>query len=172
MSTQRRLRRVLLSAATAAALHACASDQTTTPKGPAGPDFAETNSATVKPQPLAASDGDRPIAPDDQVLFDFDSDRVNRDGQIVLADVAAWVKAHPARQVVVEGHTDRAGGGAYNYDLSSRRAQAAADELGRLGVPRDRIVVLAEGEDNANLGPEALNRRVVIFANAVEVSTR
>lgn len=124
------------------------------------------------PAPLAASDGQRVIPPDDQLFFGFDSDRVDYEGQVLLSQVARWVKANPAREVVVEGHADRAGDQAYNLDLSQRRASNVALELQRMGVPRDRIIVVAEGETRASLAPAAVNRRVVIFANAVEVSSR
>ncbi|HUQ07141.1 MAG TPA: OmpA family protein [Kofleriaceae bacterium] len=151
----------------ALALTGCASDRkaasaTSTP----GPDFANRRAAATEPAPLAASDGERPISPDDQLFFAFDSDRVDRDGQIMLAEVAAWVRADASREIVVQGHADPSGNPDYNLALSSRRARAVAAELERQGVPRDRVVILAVGESNATLEPGMVNRRVVIFASA------
>lgn len=162
--------RVFLCAASAALLASCASDRRT-PRAPAGPDFSEARPAEAPPPaPLAASDGKRVIPPEDQLFFDYDSDRVDYHGKVMLSQVATWLKANPAREVVVQGHADHDGNSAYNFDLSQRRASNVAQELQRMGVRRDRIVILAEGENQAILQPAAVNRRVVIFASAIEVS--
>lgn len=162
--------RVFSCAASAALLASCASDRRT-PRAPAGPDFSEARSAETRPPaPLAASDGQRVIPPEDQLFFAYDSDRVDDEGRIVLSQVATWLRANPAREVVVQGHADHDGDSAYNFDLSQRRASNVAQELQRMGVARDRIVIVAEGENQAILQPAMVNRRVVIFASAIEVS--
>jgi outer membrane protein OmpA-like peptidoglycan-associated protein len=91
---------------------------------------------------------------------------------MVLAQVAAWMKADRGREVVVQGHADAAGDSTYNMDLSSRRARSVAEFLRSMGVARDRIIVVAEGERAALIQPAEGNRRVVIFASTVEVSSR
>jgi peptidoglycan-associated lipoprotein len=163
--------RVFLCAASAALLASCASDHRRTPRAPAGPDFSEARSAETRPAaPLAASDGKRVIPPEDQLFFAYDSDRVDYEGRVMLSQVAHWLRANPKREVVVQGHADHDGDSAYNFDLSQRRAGNVALELQRMGIARDRIVIVAEGENQAILEPAAVNRRVVIFASAIEVS--
>jgi peptidoglycan-associated lipoprotein len=151
---------------TALTLNGCASDRSKTASAPAapGPEFASTRATAAEPAPLAASDSTRPISPDDQLFFGFDSDRLDRDAQTMLAEVAAWVRADPRREIVVQGHADPSGDSAYNMDLSVRRARAVADELVRMGVPRDHVIVVAVGEQAASLEPGMVNRRVVIFS--------
>src|SRR5688500_3823702 len=124
MRAYRTIPALLLSAAFAAT--GCSSDRRPTPRSPAGPDFPEATVITAEPTPLAASDGERPIPPDDQVFFAFDSDLLEYDGQMVLAQVADWMKADAGREVVVQGHADASGDSTYNMDLSSRRARSVA----------------------------------------------
>jgi outer membrane protein OmpA-like peptidoglycan-associated protein len=45
----------------------------------------------------------------------------------------------------IEGHTNAVGSQAYNLNLSQQRAEAVADYLVSLGVPRDRFVVKGFG---------------------------
>ena len=49
--------------------------------------------------------------------------------------------------VVVEGHTDAAGGAAYNLALSKRRADAVVAYLIRHGVAGARLRAVGRGED-------------------------
>lgn len=58
------------------------------------------------------------------VLFDFDQAEIRPDAATVLAEVAALLRRHPGRRVVVEGHTDAKGDDRYNLRLSERRAEA------------------------------------------------
>jgi len=153
---------------------ACGADRPAPVKRPVpGADFSEVGKAKMQPEaPLAASDGQRPISPDDQLFFGFDSDRLDQDGRTLLAGVAVWVKADPARKIVVQGHADTVGDSHYNFDLSVRRARATATQLRHLGVPQRQLVVVAVGESEAGLKPSEVNRRVVIFATAAKVVTR
>ena len=70
-------------------------------------------------------------------------------------------------QIQVTGYTDRSGSPGYNQRLSERRANAVAEALARLGVPRSDMVVAGRGE-NDNRVPTAAgvrepqNRRVEI----------
>lgn len=136
------------------------------PTVPPAPAFEET--ATPTRPDSAASEGVAAIAPEDQVFFAFDSVTLDRSMQSILDDVAVWVRADPARTLLVQGHADRAGAASYNLDLSTRRAQAVADYLRERGVPSIQVIVVAKGEDSASLVPGRANRRVVIFATAQE----
>lgn len=64
----------------------------------------------------------------------------------------------------IEGHTDAVGSRTSNLELSTRRAQAVADQLIALGVDADRLEVVGYGFDQPlpELSPTAAaNRRVV-----------
>ncbi|WP_298161600.1 OmpA family protein [Brevundimonas sp.] len=74
---------------------------------------------------------------------------------------------HGVARVLLRAYTDTIGAPEANIALSRRRGEAVADELVRLGVPRETITVEALGEPNLArpTGDETaadLNRRVVI----------
>lgn len=125
--------------------------------------------ATTEPEPTAtpASEERRTsIAPDDQVLFAFDSAELEPAAMKVLDDVAVWVKADPARAVVLKGHADATGPISHNFALSSSRAETVAGYLTFRGVPREQIAVIAVGEADAVIEPADANRRVIIYGMA------
>lgn len=65
-------------------------------------------------------------------------------------------------KLVVTGYADSATGNAeYNRNLSQKRANKVADELVKLGMNRDNIVVNAKGGVDT-LTPAAYNRRAII----------
>lgn len=77
------------------------------------------------------------------VFFGWDRADLSDEAMGVLraaADTAQ--KIEDVTRINVTGHADRSGPAAYNVGLSQRRAKAVADELVRLGVPLDQIVVL------------------------------
>ena len=62
------------------------------------------------------------------------------------------------------GYADSAtGNAAYNQELSLHRAQTVADELIKLGVNKDNIVIEGKG-GVSTLDPASYNRRVIIEA--------
>ena len=90
---------------------------------------------------------------------------------LVLKDRPApdnFLLQHPEiRLLRVEGHADDAGTSAYNYDLSTRRAQAVVDWLTRAGVEPERLVAMGtgealprEGEDCTEADTRCASRRV------------
>lgn len=106
------------------------------------------------------------------VLFDFDDDQLRPEADPVLDEVAA-VLISEELAVDVHGHTDAIGTGAYNQDLSERRAQAVADALTERGVTSINDVVgfgeqrpvapneASDGSDNP--AGRQLNRRVELI---------
>lgn len=87
--------------------------------------------------------------------------------QVKLDQVAKALLAIPARNLIVEGHTDSQGSEAYNQGLSQRRADAVRDYLVQRGYPADRIQAHGQGEgspiaNNASAEGRANNRRVEI----------
>ena len=73
-------------------------------------------------------------------------------------------------KVLVEGYADAATGDELlNLRLSERRANAFADELVKMGIPRESIVVKASGGVD-KLSPSFLNRRAtaIVLSQAME----
>jgi len=101
------------------------------------------------------------------VLFATDRAELNANGVATVRKLAEVMQQNPDRTVLVEGFTDSTGSTAHNQDLSERRAQAVAQALTGLGVPRERVAMRGYGEaypvaSNDNAGNRQLNRRVEI----------
>ena len=113
---------------------------------------------------IPASPGERRISPAGWVFFESDSDRLSPAATQDLDAVVEWVKAHPAGQIVVEGHADASGTAEHNLQLSFERGAAVSDYLAAHGVARARIAIDPQGERDAS--PEVLagDRRVINFA--------
>lgn len=137
-------------------------------RSPSGPDFLSYRPRTADTS-QAASHGRATIGPLDVVPFAFDSSKLDAVSRIQIDEAAGWIVAHPSYRLVVAGHTDAAGGDAYNVGLSARRAKAVRDELVARGVPRDRIVLALYGEANRP-SPRpyaAANRVAVLYATTL-----
>jgi len=109
-----------------------------------------------------------PPAPAHYTLyFQFDSDELTTESRTLVAQVQQSVKAYPAPQVAVVGHTDTTGSATANIGLGLRRAEVVRTRLVDAGVDRAAIIVTSHGEatplvptaDNVN---EPKNRRVEI----------
>lgn len=102
-----------------------------------------------------------------QVYFPFDSAQLSPAGQRVIAAAAQDIKREDAGRIAVVGHADRAGPDDYNRKLSAERAQAVKQVLVAQGIPEDRIVTEARGEQDPVVPtPDEVrqpqNRRTVI----------
>jgi outer membrane protein OmpA-like peptidoglycan-associated protein len=102
------------------------------------------------------------------VLFEFNRADIKTTGHGELRKLADFLKKHPDRQVLIEGHTDDIGSNAYNENLSRRRAEAVANALAALGVPSPRVTAVGYGESypvasNSSDTNRALNRRVEVY---------
>ena len=75
------------------------------------------------------------------LLFRFESDELTADSAARVADVVSWVKAYPAPEVAVVGHTDAAGSARSNFELALRRAERVRDILVAAGVEASTIEV-------------------------------
>ena len=99
---------------------------------------------------------------------------VAQGGDAVLAELAAYLAAHPARSIALVGHTDASGSLEANIALSKRRAEAVRARLiAEMGADGSRITALGAGfmaPRGSNLTDEgrAANRRV----EAMLTSTR
>jgi outer membrane protein OmpA-like peptidoglycan-associated protein len=102
------------------------------------------------------------------VLFEFNRADIKATGHNELRKLAEFLKKHPDRQVLIEGHTDDIGSNTYNENLSRRRAEAVANALAALGVPSPRVTAVGYGESypvaaNTTDTNRALNRRVEVY---------
>ncbi|ANF58226.1 peptidoglycan-associated lipoprotein Pal [Halotalea alkalilenta] len=100
------------------------------------------------------------------VYFDFDRDTIRAEFESVLNQHAAYLRANPSTQVVLEGHTDERGTREYNLGLGERRANAVRQYLTVQGVNASQLEVVSYGEERPAASGRteeayAQNRRVV-----------
>ena len=86
------------------------------------------------------------------VYFDFDRSDLREDARGRLSRNSEWLRAHPEFEVTIEGHCDERGTNEYNLALGERRASAARDYLGSLGVTGSRLRTLSYGEERPRCG--------------------
>jgi outer membrane protein OmpA-like peptidoglycan-associated protein len=150
---------------------------TPTPAADATPAPATAASATPAP-PVPAPAASEPAAPGPQssssamppayqVTFAFDSTTLTPQDMDVLQRAIADARAGGQPKIEVVGHTDTAGGEAYNQNLSVRRAEVVRDALVTLGARREAIETKGVGErdlavQTGNGMPKPENRRSVI----------
>ena len=116
----------------------------------------------------------------DDVLFEVDSANLRPQALRNLTPLAEFLRDHPERSILIEGHTDNTGADEYNLQLSRARAESVQAFLMHQGVPPMRIAVTGYGESypiasNDNATGRQLNRRVEIVvldenADAVAMS--
>ena len=107
------------------------------------------------------------------VLFEFDSDKLNKDAEKAISSVVEELKkSAKGQKVVVEGHTDDEGDESYNQGLSERRAEsvkkAIEPKLSGAGIQLETkgfgetkpIVPNRDGKGNPIKKNQAKNRRV------------
>lgn len=101
------------------------------------------------------------------ITFDSDSSVIREEDLDEIAKLAEFMNHYSNTRVTLEGHTDDRGNDAYNKSLSTRRAQAAHDELiHRMGIAAERVAFVGYGEErpietNATAEGRAANRRVM-----------
>jgi peptidoglycan-associated lipoprotein len=110
------------------------------------PPLGGADGTTVGGRPIGLADGSLAHGQFAAVLFDYDSARIRPSEEAKLQAVAAYVKSNPGK-LVIEGHCDERGTAEYNRALGERRALAARDELGKLGVDAGRISTVSYGNE-------------------------
>lgn len=104
------------------------------------------------------------------VYFDTGKATLKAESDAQLREMAKLLKAQPALQVFIVGHTDNQGGFEANVLLSKQRAEAVRDALvTKLGVEAKRITPYGVASvspvaSNAAEPGRALNRRVELVA--------
>ncbi len=110
------------------------------------------------------------------VLFRSAESTLLSPARVKLDQVANALLAIPARNLIVEGHTDSQGSEAYNQGLSQRRADAVRNYLVQQGYPSDKIQSHGQGKgspiaNNATAEGRANNRRVeIVIQREVQTS--
>ena len=95
------------------------------------------------------------------ITFKFDSDKLTPNQEIVLHEIAKFVKENN-QPIAVIGFADVTGNADYNLALSERRAKAVANILtSQYGVPSDMINVEWQGETE-QFDTRAWNRVVIV----------
>lgn len=99
------------------------------------------------------------------VQFKLDSAEIKPASHGMLREVAGVLKANPAMEITVAGHSDSTGAEDYNLDLSQARARSVRDFIVRQGVDDGRIDSEGYGEaqptaTNDTRRGRRLNRRV------------
>jgi peptidoglycan-associated lipoprotein len=96
-------------------------------------------------------EGKAPVTPASSplkdVFFDFDRYDLTSDARSVLRVNADWLKNNPSARVEIEGHCDERGTNEYNLALGAKRAQAAREYLGSLGITAERLSTISYGEE-------------------------
>jgi peptidoglycan-associated lipoprotein len=115
----------------------------TAPQSPAAP--------PEQPNGLPRVRDYEPIPELRDIYFDFGAAVIRPVDAKTLDANAAWLRAHPAQLVLIEGHCDSrgvtSGKNEFNMDLGERRAQAAMNYLVAQGVHSSRITILSYGEE-------------------------
>jgi peptidoglycan-associated lipoprotein len=86
------------------------------------------------------------------VFFDYDQYDLRQDARDRLAQNAKFLNAHPEFVLTIEGHADERGTNDYNLALGEKRANAAKEYLGTLGVNGDRLRTVSYGEERPFCG--------------------
>ena len=103
------------------------------------------------------------------ILFDFNKSTIKPESKPTLDQIAGFLKANPAQNVYVIGHTDNVGGFESNMQLSNSRAAAVVAELSRTyGIAAGRMTASGVGlqapvASNATEEGRAKNRRVELL---------
>ncbi len=117
---------------------------------------------------FAAALAAQPLAPVSYLLyFEFDSNNLTAESRQRLDDILRAARERDSRDLLVIGHTDRAGDADYNAALSLQRAEAVRELLAGKGIGAEFIQVSSHGEGNpliptADEVAEARNRRVEV----------
>jgi peptidoglycan-associated lipoprotein len=81
------------------------------------------------------------------IYFEYDRFTLSESARKTLTEIAELMREYPEVSLTVEGHADERGTETYNLALGDRRAQAAREYLGTLGVGPSRLATLSFGEE-------------------------
>ena len=109
--------------------------------------------------------------PFDDVFFDYDKSDLSDAARASLQKNADFLKKWGSVRITIEGHADKRGTAEYNLALGERRANAARDYLGSLGVDLAHVAMVSKGEEQPVCTEEteacfAQNRRAHVLITA------
>jgi len=81
------------------------------------------------------------------IHFEFDSYTLSEEAKEILGAVAEYLHQHPNLSIRIEGNCDERGSTRYNLALGEKRANAAKEYLGYLGIDPARIDTVSYGEE-------------------------
>ncbi len=81
------------------------------------------------------------------IHFEFDSYTLSEEAKEILGAVAEYLHQHPNLTIRIEGNCDERGSTRYNLALGEKRANAAKEYLGYLGIDASRIDTVSYGEE-------------------------
>jgi peptidoglycan-associated lipoprotein len=96
---------------------------------------------------LAREESRRAAVLTGMVFFGFDSYDIDEQGRRALEAKVPVLRGDPLLRLRIEGHADDQGSNEYNLVLGMRRANAARDYLGILGIAPERLSVTSYGEE-------------------------
>ncbi len=113
--------------------------------------------ACTQTPPQAVASNPPPVAPGPSAIwyhvnFDTNSFVIDANGQKIVADLSAYMRANPKSVATIVGRTDTVGGNDYNMHLSHQRADTVRDALVYGSkVSADRVETRWTGETRENL---------------------
>lgn len=113
------------------------------------------------------------------VLFATGKAILSEDASRSVNKLAEFLKKYPARNVLIEGHTDSVGSDEFNLTLSRQRADSVKEKLVANGVDDARITTVGYGKrypvaGNDTAAGKQQNRRVevIILNEGVKAETQ
>jgi len=88
---------------------------------------------------------DKPVVLE-HIFYDFNRAVLRPESKRELDNLVAILLDHPEISIELTAHTDRKGDEAYNLELSSKRAQAAAGYLMESGIEEKRVAAVGRGK--------------------------
>ena len=82
----------------------------------------------------------------DNILFDFNSDKIKDISTITLNTVIATLQQNPDIKIDIKAHTDIQGSNTYNLKLSRKRASSAMSYIIQKGISKNRLTSEGYGE--------------------------
>jgi outer membrane protein OmpA-like peptidoglycan-associated protein len=101
------------------------------------------------------------------VLFEFGKSELSSVAIRNVSKLADFLQQHPARNLLIEGHTDSVGSDEFNLALSGKRADAVRDQLVARGIAAERMTTVGYGKkypvaNNDTPAGRQQNRRVEV----------
>lgn len=102
------------------------------------------------------------------IYFEYDSSQVQPEYMPVIYAHAAYLAAHPAQRIALQGHADERGTREYNIALAEQRSKSVARLMQMQGVNSGQMDIVSYGEEKPavfghNSDAWQKNRRVKIL---------